>query len=155
MTQTTSRPVLKRPGVRIGLGLTLFGFLTFVLGADPGMVGANRSPATGYLQILVFLSGLAIICLGGYLALVGLWNGYEKTIVADIGLRVVATGYVVAVGSGMADLLGFGSHVYPITPYFGPYQEGGVVIGEFVIALGFLLLIPYRPPLPKGEPPIS
>ncbi len=149
--QKPPRPVLERPRVRIGLGLTVFGFLTFLLGADPGMIGYNRSPATGYLQILVFLFGLLIICLGGYVALAGLWNGYQKTIIADIGLRLVATGYVVAVGSGMADLLGFGSHVYPITPYFGPLQEAGVILGEFVIAVGFLLLIPYRPPQPKRD----
>ena len=68
MTLKTPRPVLERPRVRIGLGLTAFGFLTFLLGADPGLIGYNRSPATGYLQILVFLSGLLIICLGGYIA---------------------------------------------------------------------------------------
>ncbi len=149
MTQSSPRPVLKRPRVLIGIGITIIGFLTFLLGANPGLVGLNRSPATGYLQILVFLSGLMLICLGGYVALAGLWNGYQKTIIADIGLRLVATGYVVAVGSGMADLFGFGSHVYPITPYFGPWQEGGVILGEMVIALGFLLMIPYRPPQPK------
>jgi hypothetical protein len=151
MKQTIVRPVLKRPRVRVGLGLTTAGFLIFLLGSSPGLVGLNRSPATGYLQILVFLIGLAVISLGGYLALAGLWNGFQKTIIADIGLRVVATGYVVAVGSGMADLLGFGSHVYPVTPYFGPWQEGGVILGEIVIAVGFLLLIPYRPPRPKTD----
>lgn len=151
MTQTIPRPVLERVRVRIGLGLALLGFLMFLLGSDPGIIGFNRSPATGYLQILVFLVGLLVICVGGYLALAGLWNGYEKTIIADVGLRMVATGYVVAVGSGMADLLGFGSHVYPITPFFGPLQEGGVILGEAVIGVGFLLLIPYRPPQPKGE----
>ncbi len=152
MILKTPRPVLERPRVRIGLGLTVFGFLTFLLGADPGLIGQNRSPATGYLQILTFLFGLLVICMGGYIALVGLWNGYQKTIIADIGLRLVATGYVVAVGSGMADLLGFGSQIYPVTPYFGPWQEGGVILGEIMIALGFLLLIPYRPPqLKRGS----
>jgi hypothetical protein len=151
MTQTNLLPVLKRPRVRIGLALTAFGFFTFLLGADPGLFGFDRSPATGYLQILVFLAGLLIICLGGYLALAGLWNGYEKTIIADIGLRLVGTGYVIAVGSGMSDLLGFGTQVSPKIPYFGPWQEGGVVLGEIVIALGFLILIPLRLPRPKQD----
>jgi hypothetical protein len=151
MTQAVPRPVLQRPRVRIGLGLTAVGFLTFLLGSDPGSVGFNRSPATGYLQILVFLFGLMMICLGGYLALAGLWNGYQKTIIADIGLRMVATGCVIAIGSGMADLLGFGTHITPRIPYFGEWQEGGVILGEIVIAVGFLLLIPYRPPESKKD----
>jgi uncharacterized membrane protein YidH (DUF202 family) len=151
MTQTTPRPVLKRARVRIGLSLTVVGFIIFLLGASPELFGLNRSPATGYLQILVFLLGLLIICLGGYLALVGLWNGFQKTIIADIGLRLVATGYMIAVGSAMADLLGFGTQVNPKIPYFGRWQEGGVILGEVVIALGFLLLIPYRPPQPKRD----
>jgi uncharacterized membrane protein YidH (DUF202 family) len=152
MTKTNFLPVLRRARVRIGLALTVFGFLTFLLGANPALFGLDRSPATGYLQILVFLSGLLIIGLGGYLALAGLWNGYEKTIVADIGLRLVWTGVVIAVGSGMADLVGFGTQVSPKIPYFGPWQEGGVVLGEIVIAMGFFMLIPFRLPRPKQDP---
>ncbi|MGE5221372.1 MAG: hypothetical protein ACM3PY_02980 [Omnitrophica WOR_2 bacterium] len=129
--------------IRIGLIAAVLGFLTFVLGAEPELFGLDRSPITGYLQIMVFLAGLAIICIGGYSSLSGLWNGYEKTIAADIGLRLVGTGYVIAVGSGMADLFGFGSHSYPKTPYFGPWQEAGVVIGQLVIAVGLLLLLPF------------
>jgi hypothetical protein len=29
-------------------------------------------------------------------------------------------------------------------PYFGPWQSGGVVIGQVVIAIGFLMMIPYH-----------
>jgi hypothetical protein len=32
----------------------------------------------------------------------------------------------------------------PKTPYFGPWQAGGVLIGQFVIAIGFLMVIPYQ-----------
>jgi hypothetical protein len=57
----------------------------------------------------------------------------------------VATGYVVSVFSGMADVFGFGSHLLPETiPYFGPWQAFGVQAGQFLIAAGFLLLIPYH-----------
>jgi hypothetical protein len=43
----------------------------------------------------------------------------------------------------MADIFGMGSHVTG-TPYFGPLQALGVLIGQGIIALGFLLLIPYH-----------
>ena len=95
------------------------------------------------------LVGLAIICLGGYLTLTVLWGRQEKTIAADIGYRTVATGYVVAAASGMADVFGFGSQPFPSTPYFGQWQALGVMIGEIFIIIGFLMMIPY--PKKKSE----
>jgi hypothetical protein len=130
---------------RLGLGLAIsvFGLAMFVLGLTPGFFGLDRSPVVGFVQIAVFRVGLAIICLGGYLTLTVLWGRQEKTIAADIGYRTVATGYVVAAASGMADVFGFGSQPFPSTPYFGQWQALGVMIGEIFIIIGFLLMIPY------------
>lgn len=137
--------------VRLGLVITLVGFLVFLLGADPGFFNLDRSPVIGFVQIAVFLIGLAIICLGGYICLNGLWNSTPKTIAADIGLRLVATGYVIAVASGMADIFGFGTHLQPTLAYFGPWQMRGVLLGQAIIALGFILLIPPRPQPQESE----
>lgn len=123
--------------------MTILGLVIYLVGAHPAIFNLDRSPVTGYLQIAVFLVGLAVMCIGGFITLNALWNGSEKSIAADIGLRLVATGYVVAVASGMADLFGFGNHQLPDIPYFGPWQAVGVMIGEAVIALGFLMLIPW------------
>ena len=38
------------------------------------------------------------------------------TIAADIGIRMVATGYVIAVFCGMADVFGFGTQLRPRRP---------------------------------------
>jgi hypothetical protein len=149
MNDIPTRPSQGRTRLRIGMGLTWFGFLTFLIGADPGLFRLDRSPVTGFVQISVFLIGLAIICLGGYVCLAALWNSYEKTIVADIGLRLVSTGYVIAFASGMADVIGFGNEHLPQVPVFGVWQRMGVMIGEIVIAIGFLMLIPFRKPKHK------
>jgi hypothetical protein len=130
--------------VRTGLIITLFGFFIFIVGAKPDWLGWDRSPVVGFVQIAVFLVGLAIICLGGYIGLLALWGGGQRSIAADIGLRMVSTGYVISVFAGMADVFGMGTHPLPAVPYFGPIQATGVVLGEIVIAVGFLLLIPYR-----------
>jgi hypothetical protein len=143
MSETGSRNGVRRNRIRFGLVVILLGLLIFFLGIDPGMFGLDRSPVVGFVQIAVFLVGLAIICLGGYIVLNTLWNGIEKTIAADIGFRLVATGYVLAVTSGMADVFGFGTQTFPDIPYFGPWQATGVMAGELIIALGFLLLIPH------------
>jgi hypothetical protein len=126
------------------LSFTLGGLLVFLIGARPGLFGLDRSPVIGFVQITVFLIGLAFMCLGGYLSLMGLWQKGQTSILADIGLRLVATGFVIAVFAGMADMFGFGSHPLPGVPYFGVWQVRGVEIGEALIGLGFLMIIPAR-----------
>ena len=130
--------------VRLALILTVVGFIVFIIGAKPEWFNLDRSPVVGFVQIAVFLIGLAIITIGGYLGLNALWGATERTIVADIGQRLIATGYVIVVFSGMADVFGMGSQSRPDVPYFGPIQAIGVAIGEIVIAVGFLMLVPYH-----------
>lgn len=149
-SKSAAQPVESRPNqifslrrVRIGLSLTLLGFVVFLLGARPSLFGLDRSPVIGFVQIAVFLVGLAFICIGGYISLMSLWKKRQPSILADIGLRMVATGYVIAVFAGMADVFGAGSHPLPGVPYFGPWQARGVEIGQIIIAIGFLMLIPF------------
>ena len=131
------------PRIIVSIAITLIGLLIFVIGAKPDWFGWDRSRVVGFVQIAVFLVGLAIICFGGYVGLLTLWWGRERTIVSDIGTRLVATGYVIAVFAGLADIFGMGSQSFPQVPYFGPWQATGVLIGQGIIVLGFLLFIPY------------
>ncbi|MCC6147347.1 MAG: hypothetical protein IT308_07230 [Anaerolineaceae bacterium] len=139
--------------IRFGLIITLLGFAIFLIGTKPGISGLDRSPIIGFVQIAVFIIGLAFICLGGYISLMALWNRRPPSIAADFGLRIVATGFVIVVFSGMADVFGFGSHPLPGVPFFGGWQARGVMIGEALIAIGFLLLIPYAAPKSLEPPP--
>jgi hypothetical protein len=125
------------------LSIAVLGLFIFILGVNPALFGMDRSPVVGFVQIAVLLVGLAVICLGGFFTLAALWAGQEKSIAADIGYRIVATGYVIAAASGMADVFGFGSQPFPSTPYFGQWQALGVIAGELFIIFGFLLMIPY------------
>lgn len=138
--------------IRFGILLTLAGFVFVLIGAAPEWFKLDRSPVFGFVQIAVFLAGLGVICVGGYLALAGLWNGTPQTIASDIGLRLVGTGFVIAVASGMADVFGFGSEISPAIPNFGRLQTIGVLFGEIVIGIGFLLLVPYHKMISKSNP---
>ena len=129
---------------RIGLIVTLVGFFLFTLGAAPDFYGLDRSPVIGFVQITVFLAGLGLICIGGFISLSSLWKDRERTLIADIGLRLVATGYVISFVSGMADVFGMGSEPWPQIPAFGFWQTAGVIIGQIVIVIGFLMMIPPR-----------
>jgi hypothetical protein len=129
--------------VRIGLIITLLGLLFFLIGTRPSIFGLDRSPVIGFVQIAVMLVGLAIIDIGGFISLMALWKDEPPSILADFGLRFVATGYVIAVFAGMADIFGLGSHSI-FRPFFGDWQAFGVQIGQALMGLGFLALIPYH-----------
>jgi hypothetical protein len=131
---------------RVGTGLTstLVGFFIFLLGARPAIFGLDISPVVGFIQITVFTIGLTIICVGGYATLTGLWIKRSLSIMADIGTRLVATGYVISFFCGLADYFGFTRQHYPASPNFGPLQAGGFIIGQIIISLGFIMLIPFN-----------
>ena len=101
------------------------------------------------------LVGLAFICIGGYLSLVGLWKGNRLSIAAEMGVRLISTGYVIAVFCGLADIFGLGSHPTPeFIPYFGEWQARGVQIAEGFIAIGMLMILPYsQNPLFRTQKP--
>jgi hypothetical protein len=156
-TEIFTQPVPARGEVRIrrirvGLSATLIGLFIFLVGVRPSLFGLDRSPVIGFVQIAVMLIGLAVICLGGYGSLAALWGDSQRSILADIGLRLISTGYVVAVFAGMADVFGFGSQRFPALPYFGPWQARGVEAGEAIIAIGFLLLLPLGQPIQSAAP---
>jgi hypothetical protein len=145
LPDTPTRPLRYwRRRARTGLVATLIGLLIFLLGARPGLFGLDRSPVIGFVQIAVFLIGLAIICIGGFISLRSLWKELPLSIPADVGQRMVATGYVIAVFAGMADVFGMGSHPLPGVPYFGHWQARGVEVGMGFIAIGFLMMLPGR-----------
>lgn len=153
-TEDETKPAVSYPShnrIRLGIGLTLGGFLIFLIGARPSLFGLDRSPVVGFIQIAVMLVGIAIICLGGYASIKALWCNESVSIAADIGMRLVSTGYVIALFAGMADVFGIGSHPLPGVPFFGVWQARGMEIGLGVIAIGFIIMFPYRAIHPRQK----
>jgi hypothetical protein len=137
--------------VRFSLICVGIGLLIFVIGAKPNWFGWNRIPVVGFGQIVVFLLGLALICIGGFVGISSLWGRKQRSILADFGSRLIGTGYVIAVFAGLADVFGMGAQTVPDAPYFGPLQASGVLIGQIVIATGFLMFIPYQVPAKEAQ----
>jgi hypothetical protein len=137
---------LNIPGdrVRFGLFLSILGLIVFILGAKPEWFNLSALPVVGFVQVTVLLVGLAVICIGGYIGLAALWGRQEKSIAADIGSRLISTGYVISVFSGLADVFGMSIKDNPKLPFFGPWQAAGVTVGMITIAIGILLFIPYQ-----------
>ena len=137
---------------RFGIALTLLGLLLFVFGAEPSLFGLDRSDAVGFVQVGVFTLGLFFLCLGGSFSLISLWPDNWKSISADIGLRVAWTGFVIAMAAGMADIFGLGTRpIATSTTFFGYWQARGVLIGQILMGVGFIMMIPFRKPKPPTE----
>jgi hypothetical protein len=124
--------------------VALAGILVFLIGLSPDLIGMNRSPAVGFVQVGVWLTGLAIFLLGAYGALRVVRNGRPKTLVNDVGLRLAATGYVVAAAASLADFIGIGSHTIREL-VFGKIQVSGLVVGVVLIVVGLGLYYPRAP----------
>ena len=143
-------PITDNPGrisserIRFGFLLSAFGLLTMTVAAKPEWFNLNQSASVGFLQIAVFLIGLAITCVGGFIELAALWGQNERSILADIGIRLISTGFVVALFAGMADILGMTFQQAIKQPFFGHWQEAGMEVGMGIIMIGLLMLIPYK-----------
>lgn len=123
--------------------LVLVGLFVFVLGVNPDIIGLDRSPVVGFVQIGVWLIGFALLLLGATLTVRVVRNGRSSSLRSDIGLRLIATGYVFAVAASFADFLGIGAHQLPEI-YFGPLQTFGLALGVVISLLGVILYWPSR-----------
>ena len=124
------------------IGLALSGV---ALGAE--VLGLDLTPGFGMVQMFQLLVGLTCLTLAGFLRVHNLRPyGAPRSLQADVGVRLGATGLVFAYTAGWADLIGIGTHVGPAfnRPYVGPLQLGGFLLGVLVITAGLLLYFTSR-----------
>lgn len=129
--------------VRILLTLVLVGVVLFSIGIYPDLIGMDRSPVVGFVQVGFWLFGLALALVCSYGTIRILRSGIATSLRAEIGERLVATGYVVAAAASLADFIGIGSHEIPDL-IFGPLQVIGLVVGVVTAVLGLILYWPWR-----------
>lgn len=130
--------------------LVVLGLLVFLIGIDPDLIGMNRSRVIGFIQMGVWLGGLGVLLLGAFLAVRVVRNGRPMSLRAEVGTRLIATGYVISAAASLADFLAIGSHRLPWV-YLGPLQVAGLAGGVMISLLGVLLYWP-RTPKPPAEP---
>ncbi|MEA4812632.1 MAG: hypothetical protein VB108_08700 [Anaerolineaceae bacterium] len=135
------------PRVRSQLGLTLcfFGFALFIFGLKPDVFGLSTGLSVGFAQLLTFLVGLGFLTWGGTIVLAAFWPKGQQSLLANFGQRVAATGYMIAVFTGLADAFGFGTNPLPDV-YLGFLQQRGVFIGMGIILIGLLMMVRYKRP---------
>lgn len=121
--------------------LVLIGLILFVIGVYPDFIGMDRSPVVGFVQIGVWLTGLGMLLVGATMTVRVIRNSDPNTLRSEVGLRLIATGYVFAIAASFADFLGIGSHVRPGLSY-GPLQVAGLALGILISLAGLILYWP-------------
>lgn len=120
----------------------LAGNVLTILSLAAEIFGLDLTPGFGMIQMAQLLVGITMLTLAGFLHLFRLRpRDTPRSLQADIGIRLAATGLVFAYVSGLSDLLGLGTHVGPSfeRPFVGPLQLGGLALGIFSIVAGMLL----------------
>lgn len=126
-----------------------FNFLLFALGIIIGTVamvadslGLDITPGFGMVQMAQLLIGLTLLTLAGFLQIYAMRDpDTPRSLQADIGVRLGATGLLLAYTAGFSDLIGIGTHITPSfdRPFVGPLQLGGLVVGIVLIGIGLLM----------------
>jgi hypothetical protein len=67
--------------------------------------------------------------------------GQQRSLMADIGIRLGLTGLLACYVAGLADMVGVGTHQASSfeRPFLGPLQVVGIVIGVLGVLVGLLL----------------
>ncbi len=127
----------------VWLSLLLVGFILGGIAITADLLGLDFTPGFGMIQMFQLLLALTSITLAIFIYLRQRRpKGAPRSLQADIGVRLAATGLVFAYISGLADLIGIGTHVAAnefARPYAGPLQWGGIALGVVSIVVGIFL----------------
>lgn len=125
---------------RFAVAIVVGGFFILVLGLFPDIVRLGLTPGIGLLQIGLFLLGLSVMTLGVYIyAYATRHRAMPRRLREDVGVRLMATGLVIAWATGFADVLGIGSHFGADRPLLGPLQAVGIFLGIGIIGVGIVM----------------
>jgi hypothetical protein len=127
---------------QLGIALGALGAMLTFMGLFPGVTGLQPARGIGIVQIVTILMGFALLIIGALVYVkFTFYPQKPSNLTQQIGTRLALTGLLFAAMSGMADVLGFGSHLRSnnAEPLFGSLQALGI-IGSFVVAaIGVLI----------------
>ncbi|MCB8978535.1 MAG: hypothetical protein H6657_14020 [Ardenticatenaceae bacterium] len=145
----------KAAKVRRYVTLTLFviGLALIFLSLAAEFIGLDITPGFGVVQMLQLLIGISALTLALFLTINAQRQETPRSLQADIGVRLSATGLVFAYVTGLSDLIRIGTHVQPQfeRPFVGPLQLGGLALAVLVIVIGLALYYTSRGTRPKSS----
>ena len=129
---------------QVGIALGALGGIICFMGLFPGVTGAVPTVGIGLVQVVMVLIGYALLILGAltYLKFT-FFLDVSTNLVQNIGTRLALTGILFATLAGMADILGFGTHIRDDTSdlYFGQLQMIGILASFGLSSCGVLVYV--------------
>ena len=129
---------------QVGIALGALGGMICFMGLFPGVTGAVPSVGIGLVQVVMVLIGYTLLILGAltYLKFT-FFLDVPANLVQNIGTRLALTGILFATLSGMADILGFGTHIRDDAGdlYFGQLQMIGILASFGLSSFGVLVYV--------------
>ena len=124
------------------LVLFLLGIILSVISLGAELLGLDLTPGFGIVQMFQLLLGVTALTIATFMYLRQLRPvDAPRSLQADIGVRLAATGLIFMYVAGLSDVIGIGTHVEPAfeRPFVGPLQLGGLALGILSIIAGLLL----------------
>ena len=129
---------------QVGIALGALGGMICFMGLFPGVTGAEPTVGIGLVQVVMVLIGYTLLILGAltYLKFTFFLEA-PANLVQNIGTRLALTGILFATLSGMADILGFGTHIRDGAGdlYFGRLQMIGILASFGLSSFGVLVYV--------------
>jgi hypothetical protein len=129
---------------QVGIALGLLGVVIALMGLFPGMTGVEATVGIGVVQIFMLLFGYGLLVFGAIIyAKFTFFLDAPSTLGQQIGIRLTLTGLLFAALTGLADILGFGSHVRTDISdiFFGFWQAFGLLASLAGSSLGVLVYV--------------
>lgn len=135
---------------QFGIALGALGAVLAFMGLFPGVTGIEPGIGVGIVQYVTIFTGFTLLDLGALIYVkYTFYPDRPANFAQQIGIRLTMTGLLLGGMAGLADFLGFGSHIRTdVTDVvFGPLQAIGAVGGLVVAAIGIIIYAL------TGEPP--
>lgn len=127
---------------QVGIAFTALGIMVALMGLFPGVTGVEETIGIGVVQVFMLLIGYALMTFGGLIYVkFTFYLGTKSTLTQQIGIRLMLTGLLFAAIAGLADILGFGSHIRSDTGdiFFGGLQGIGIIACLTISSFGVLI----------------
>lgn len=127
---------------QVGIAIGALGIMIALMGLFPGVTGVEPTIGIGIVQVFMLLVGYGLLIIGALMYVkFTFYLGVRTTLTQQIGTRLALTGLLFAALSGLADILGFGTHLRTADSdiFLGELQALGILLNFGISSFGIII----------------